>query len=271
LVKDDEQLSYGELTRRSNQVAEYLRKEGVNRNVCVGIITERDFESIINILGVIKAGGVYVPIESSYPANRIEQIISDSKCKLVITTKAYEKESLHTFPAIDKQLLNEPEDNAYIIYTSGSTGKPKGVVIQHQAALNTIRDMNERFHVTEKDTVLGISSLCFDLSVYDVFGSLNQGARLVLVSDPRDTEALSKMADQYQVTIWNSVPALIEMNVDYRQKGDIGKEVPCRLIILVFECYLDPNRRIIEHKWHKLWERRSPIFSGTLFYSSIRR
>ncbi|MBL1704889.1 AMP-dependent synthetase, partial [Klebsiella pneumoniae] len=101
---------------------------------------------------------------------------------------------------------SQPDSIAYAIYTSGSTGTPKGVVIKHQAAVNTILDINSKFDVTERDKVIGLSNLSFDLSVYDIFGTLAAGATLVLIEDQRDVKAVRETVLQKGITIWNSVP-----------------------------------------------------------------
>jgi amino acid adenylation domain-containing protein len=133
--------------------------------------------------------------------------------------------------ALDKQSEHMPtcrtsnDDTAYVIYTSGSTGKPKGCVIAHQAALNTVVDINRRFSVASNDKIMAISSLSFDLSVYDVFGGLAVGATLVMPeSQTPDPAIWLSLAIDHEVTIWNSVPALIEMLAEYAE--ETGKLLP---------------------------------------------
>src|SRR5262249_10914198 len=112
-----------------------------------------------------------------------------------------------------------PTDVAYVIYTSGSTGQPKGVLIDHRGALNTVLDINQRFGLSASDRVLGLSSLSFDLSVYDLFGTLAAGASLVLPDSGADPARWADLLSRERVTVWNSVPALLELLVDFAQKN----------------------------------------------------
>ena len=104
---------------------------------------------------------------------------------------------------------SRPDDLAYIIYTSGSTGTPKGVAVTHKAAANTIADINTKFGVGEQDRIAAVSSLCFDLSVYDWFGAWAAGAAVIMIDDPRDMPAVLSTSIKYGVTVWNTVPALM--------------------------------------------------------------
>ncbi|URZ14548.1 non-ribosomal peptide synthetase [Clostridium felsineum] len=212
----EKSLTYKELDEKSDKLAAYLLNKGIGKGKYVAIITERKIESIINILGILKTGAAYVPINIDYPKERIENIkdetgsfdILDSfKCRKILDTP--EIISSNNF------VYNNTNDVAYIIYTSGSTGKPKGVVIKHSAAVNTIKDINNRFKVGEKDKIIGLSSLSFDLSVYDVFGALSCGAELVLVEEQRDMEEVDHIVREDKITIWNSVPMIMEMYVNY--------------------------------------------------------
>ena len=122
-----------------------------------------------------------------------------------------------------------PEDIAYIIYTSGSTGKPKGVIITHQAVTNTIQDINQKYEVNEDDRIIGISSMCFDLSVYDIFGALSTGAMLVMIRDPRDMQELIRTVERRGITIWNTVPAIMDLALD--QVGSHFEHSSLRLVL----------------------------------------
>lgn len=122
-----------------------------------------------------------------------------------------------------------PEDIAYIIYTSGSTGKPKGVIITHHAVTNTIQDINQKYEVNEDDRIIGISSMCFDLSVYDIFGALSTGAMLVMIRDPRDMQELIRTVERRGITIWNTVPAIMDLALD--QVGSHFEYPSLRLVL----------------------------------------
>ena len=215
-VKDTEHsLTYGQLDKLSDKAAAKLIRLGVRKGQSVAVIAHRKAETIAYILGILKAGANYVPVDPENPKARQDEIISSSNSVYVIDegfSAEDEKTEGITFPAPDPNAL------AYVIYTSGSTGKPKGVMITHKAAANTIQDINNRYEVTEDDTVLGLSSMCFDLSVYDIFGSLAAGAELVIAPGLHDIARIAEIVEEEEVTVWNSVPAVMQMYVEYAEK-----------------------------------------------------
>ncbi|HEX3045685.1 MAG TPA: amino acid adenylation domain-containing protein [Bacillota bacterium] len=207
----DSTLTYRELHERSNQIAHYLMKQGIGRNDFIGVLAYRYPDSIANIMGILKAGAAYVPIEPEYPQDRREYILTNSNCKLVLEPDSYRTLNISEYPAADIKGKNYSEDIAYVIYTSGSTGKPKGVVITQQAVVNTILDINQKYGIGPEDRIIGLSSMCFDLSVYDIFGALSTGATLVMIPDQRDMENVARVINKYQITVWNSVPAIMDI------------------------------------------------------------
>src|SRR3712207_241818 len=213
-VKAGEQgISYKDLDKKSNQVARYLLSKGIKQGDTIGIVANRDIQTIVNVMGILKTGASYVAVEADYPEERIKYILENSQSQLLLSGN----ESDEVFEYDDREIEEiaySPTDVAYTIYTSGSTGKPKGVVITHDAALNTIMDINEKFNVTEKDRIAGLSSMCFDLSVYDIFGSLISGATLIQIPDIRDVKTVMQIVEEEEVTIWNSVPAIMDMTID---------------------------------------------------------
>ena len=163
----------------------------------------------------------------------VKNIISESQTTFIlghaIHSDLYEQESLSFIgvellnTALEAQLIPvrvDVEQPAYIIHTSGSTGKAKGVIVSHRAALNTIMDMNHRFHVTERDRVLAIANLAFDLSVYDIFGLLSVGGSVILPEHKRskDPKHWLELLISHQATIWNSVPAQLQLLYAYMQE-----------------------------------------------------
>ncbi len=219
----NDSISYRELDERSNQIARYLVEKGVKRNEPVGVLTRRCIETIVSVLGVLKSAGAYVPIDPDYPQDRQDYIFTDSNCRLLITPELYQEENPAQYPAGEMNNINSLDDLAYVIYTSGSTGRPKGVMETHREVSNTIIDITRKFGVNERDKILGISSMCFDLSVYDVFGSLSVGACLVLISSQKDVKEIIETLAEKKITIWNSVPAILDMtleNIDFYLKKD---------------------------------------------------
>lgn len=233
----DQEMTYHDLNALANQLAYLLCEKGVESGVLVGISMERSFEMIAAVLAIVKAGGAYVPLDPTYPADRLAFMIEDTHVPLVLTqehVRSRPPESSAEFVTVDLSVASgtPPLDNfaldnlvtettasdlAYIIFTSGSTGKPKGVMIDHRSAVNTVLDINSRFKITETDRILGLSELGFDLSVYDVFGTLAAGATLVILppQDRREPPRWAELVVDQGVTVWNSVPALMELYIDY--------------------------------------------------------
>lgn len=219
LLFGQETLTYRELDRRSNQVAHYLQGRGIGRGDLVGLITPRAISTIVNTLGIVKSGAAYVPVDPDYPEARQRYIFEQAGATVVLDGTLHDRIRLES-PASPFACPSQPDDLAYIIFTSGSTGQPKGVMITHGAVTNTLIDLNRRFAVGADDRVLGLSSMCFDLSVYDVFGTLAAGACLVLIDDIRNPQHLARTTREQRITIWNSVPTLFRMLVDAAE-GDL--------------------------------------------------
>ncbi|XCN74100.1 MAG: amino acid adenylation domain-containing protein [Candidatus Electrothrix aestuarii] len=234
VIFEDQSLSYQQLNQQANQLAHHLLSLGLDRekNSLIAVSQHRSPEMIINVLAVLKAGMAYVPIDPTYPKERIQQTLLHSEANFLLTHRAlgeqleleehcrvvYSDEvSLSDYSGKNLARDIDPDEIAYVIFTSGSTGKPKGVVISHRSAMNTVDDINERFAVTEQDSILALSSLSFDLSVYDIFGLLSVGGT-VIVPHPESAKEPAYWADmvmRHQITLWDTVPALMQIYVDY--------------------------------------------------------
>lgn len=229
LIQSGRQVTYAELDVWSNAIAHHLLQQGMQRGDLVAICLQRSCEFVASMLGIIKAGGAYVPLDKSYPQERLNFLLEDSRTEFIICSNEEAeqrlRQGLKTTSTDDLRRLSKTETTAaalpeisphglaYVIYTSGSTGRPKGVMIEHGAVANTIQEINRRFDVGPADRCLGLSSFSFDLSVYDVFGMLAAGGTLVML-EPRLVREPSHWAEllmRHGVTIWNSVPALMEM------------------------------------------------------------
>jgi len=218
--------TFGDLLRRAIAVAGVL--PDMPADTLVGIALEKSPWQVAATLGVLIAGGAYLPLDPGLPAERLARLARKGEARVVLTTDALAEtlvvpegvrviaiDALAPAPMPDRlpARRREPDDLAYVLFTSGSTGEPKGVMIDHRAALNTVLDCNDRFAVGRGDRVFGLSALGFDLSVYDMFGPPAAGGALVLPAPRtlRDPDALAERVRDCGVTIWNSVPMLLNM------------------------------------------------------------
>jgi myxalamid-type polyketide synthase MxaD len=240
-------LTYGELLRRSTALAHELRARGASREHLVAVVMEKGWEQVVAVLAVLEAGAAYVPVSPSVPRERLAFLLEHAQVELVLTQPGVDATvewpervericvtAAEPAPAARLAPAQRPDDLAYVIYTSGSTGLPKGVMIEHRAAVNTILDLNARFRVGPEDRVLALSSLAFDLSVYDVFGALAAGAAIV-IPEPgatRDPARWSELMVRERVTVWDSVPALMQALVDYAAGDPARLPRELRLVLL---------------------------------------
>ncbi|MEK5029836.1 amino acid adenylation domain-containing protein [Paenibacillus sp. FSL M7-1046] len=214
-------LTYRELDERSNRLARRLRAQGVKLNDHVGLMTGRGFEMIIGMLAILKAGAAYVPMDPDYPQSRIAHMISHAGVSVVVVDQAYAEAPALFVDSRDPSLIEhssealrlakDSHELAYIIYTSGSTGEPKGVMIEHHSAVNLVSWVNQECGVHEEDRLLFITSMCFDLSVYDIFGPLAAGAQIVIASreQVQDPKQMQQLLEEEAITIWDSVPTTL--------------------------------------------------------------
>lgn len=237
VIFEGQELTYDELNRRANLLAHYLCQLGVGPEVVVGVCLERGIEMVVGLLGILKAGGAYLPLDPLYPQERLDFMLRDAQVALLLTqqrlgerlaisaTPVLYLDALPTEPQFENALLNPisevtPENLAYIIYTSGSTGTPKGISIRHRGVVNNISDLNARFNVGMGDRLLALSSLSFDMCVYELFGMLAAGATTI-IPDPgksQDPAHWAALLARYQVTLWNSAPSLLEALVEYVER-----------------------------------------------------
>lgn len=219
LTVDGASMTYAELHRRSNQVARMLQAHQVKTGDCVGLVAARGFEMVVGLYGILKAGATFVPIDPEYPQSRQEFIAEHAAVAAVLADRDYgwsvgttvrlSEAAYQQYADDDLAVEAESTQLAYVIYTSGSTGTPKGVMIEHRSAVNLIEWVNGRFTVGSEDVLLCVTSICFDLSVYDIFGTLARGGRVVLADrdDLHDHQTLSRLMVDERVTFWDSVPS----------------------------------------------------------------
>ena len=250
VVCGEEKITYGELYSRAQVVTKTLVINGIKPRDVVAIHINKSINQVIAVFGTLFSGAAYLPLDASHPYDRKKYILSKSGVKAVLVENeigvAEMRESgvkvldvtflreLSALEAMEDLLLGEPEDLAYIIFTSGSTGLPKGVMIPHRAAVNTIIDINERINIDRGDAILGLSALNFDLSVYDIFGTLSCGAKLVLPPQDQQREPREwlSLMERERITVWNSVPAFMEMLLAYIGDSRARSKSELRIVML---------------------------------------
>ncbi|WP_370367732.1 amino acid adenylation domain-containing protein [Catenulispora sp. GP43] len=263
VVCGTESIGYGELDARANQLAHLLLAHGCGRHDRVGIRLERGVDLVVAQLAVAKCGAGYVPLDPAHPAERLRWMLEDSGARFVIGQGAdgtggdgddgdgdgngdgngdgagdAEPIVIHTgvaagFPTSRPECETRPDDLLYLIYTSGSTGRPKGVLLDHRGRVNNFSDFNRRFGVGPGERVFGVSALAFDMSAYDVFGTLMAGATLVF-PEPRGERSPDHWIDVIEaegVTVWHSVPALFGLLVE-ETEARASARLPLRLVLL---------------------------------------
>ncbi|MEA5603241.1 non-ribosomal peptide synthetase [Nostoc sp. UHCC 0252] len=229
VVFEEQQLTYRELNALANKLAHYLQTLGVKPEVMVGICVERSLEMVVGLLGILKAGGAYLPLDPTYPLDRLQYMIEDSAVSVLLTQEPLVQSlPLHQahvvcLDAILETIADRNEANpvsgvttdnlAYIIYTSGSTGKPKGVMNTHRGICNRLLWMQDAYQLTPVDRVLQKTPFSFDVSVWEFFWPLLTGASLVIAQPDghRDSDYLVKAIAQQQITTLHFVPSMLQI------------------------------------------------------------
>ncbi len=248
VVCGDQRLTYQELNSRANQLAHYLQTLGVTAGVLVGICVERSVEMIVGLLGILKAGGAYVPFDPTYPQQRLAFMLSDSNVPVLLT----QRRLLSLLPGEERQVVCLDTDweiisqrstknlsnatfadsLAYVIYTSGSTGRPKGVQIQHKSIINLLEAIRPLFHFDERDIWTVFHSYAFDFSVWEIWGALTAGSRLVIVpakitQSPRE---FYELLCSEKVTVLHQTPSAIQ-SLTAIKRTEINMPLYLRLIV----------------------------------------
>ena len=247
---EKEKITYKELNERANQLAHYLQKKGVGPDTLVGLCVERSLEMIVGILGILKAGGAYVPLDPTYPEQRLQYILEDASIQLFVTQESLKE--LNWLPenvesiCLDrdqdeigkesKTLLVSsvgPQNLAYVIYTSGSTGNPKGVMIEHHNVIRLFKSTDCWYQFNEKDTWTLFHSYAFDFSVWEIWGALLYGGKLVVVPYwiSRSPKDFYQLLVEKEVTVLNQTPSAFRQLIRVCEQEDKNKNLQLRYVI----------------------------------------
>ncbi|BAY66482.1 amino acid adenylation domain-containing protein [Calothrix brevissima NIES-22] len=249
LVFEDQQLTYQQLNIQANQLAHYLRTQGVGADTLVGICVERSIDMLIGILGILKAGGAYVPLDPNYPPERISFTLSDSQIPILLTQQQIlpklpdnhtqiicidrDWEIIATYHHHNPEIRTTPANLAYIIYTSGSTGKPKGVLINHANVVRLFSASQHWFNFNHQDVWTLFHSFAFDFSVWEIWGALINGGRLVIVPYwvSRSPTDFYQLLSQQKVTVLNQTPSAFQQLIQAQELIDIPENLALRWVI----------------------------------------
>ncbi|UCH97167.1 MAG: AMP-binding protein, partial [Candidatus Aminicenantes bacterium] len=226
-------LTYRELNEKSNQLARLLIEKGVKPGAIVAIMLERSMNMIIGILGILKVGGAYLPIDPEYPEERIQYMLTDSSAKILLTGQ-----EIAAFSS--PEAFNNSPNLAYVLYTSGSTGKPKGVMVEHSPVVNILTALQRRYPLAGLDTYLLKTSYVFDVSVTELFGWFLGGGRVVILEKggEKDPGKILDTIRREEVTHINFVPSMFNMLVEELNPVNISKLSGLKYIFLAGEVLL---------------------------------
>ena len=245
LVFDQSQLSYYEFNSRSNQLAHLLCGLGVGPEVTVGLVLDRSAEMMVGLLGIMKSGGAYVPIDPGYPESRVRYALEDAGAKVVVTQRRHEgmvSEEQRRIVSLDGErgaLAQEERGNlnsgvmmenlAYVIYTSGSTGKPKGVEIEHRSLVNFLSSMKEEPGIRKEDVMVAVTTISFDIAGLELMLPIMVGGRVEIASreEAGDGERLKRRIEERRASVMQGTPATWRMLIEAGWEGEEGMKILC--------------------------------------------
>ncbi|MCK4259319.1 MAG: amino acid adenylation domain-containing protein [Halanaerobiales bacterium] len=238
---EETQLTYSQLNEKANQLARKLRSLGVQADSIVGIMVERSLEMIIGIMGVIKAGGAYLPIDPNYPKKRIEYMLQDSESKILLSTESSVNQVEFNGQVIDLfnedgfkgdasnlKPINNSQNLAYVIYTSGTTGNPKGVMVEHQGLVNRLNWVQKKYPLNQDDTILQKTTYTFDVSVWEIFWWSVVGAKVCMLEPEYEKDPVKIIAaiNKYQITTIHFVPSMLDVFLYCLEANNVSMSLP---------------------------------------------
>ena len=279
---EDKKISYKELDKKANQLARYLISIGVGKESFVGIFLERSIDVVVALLGTLKSGGTYIPLDPAFPRDRLSYMLEDAGIQTLVTQQKYSgwfngftgnEVLLDTnYKIIDKQKksnLNETissDSLAYVIYTSGSTGRPKGVQIQHRSLVNFLISMQREPGLNESDSLLSVTTLSFDIAGLEIFLPLITGAKLVLVSKETtlDGKALLSEIESGNITIMQATPTTFRLML----AAGWNKKLPLKILCGGEPLPADLAKELLNYG-SELWNMYGP--TETTVWSTIKK
>lgn len=262
LRSNGQAMDYATLNQKANQLAHYLRERGVGPNLRVAVFLERGFDLVISLLAILKAGGAYVPIDPASPRQRLDFILDDAQASILLTQQTLREkipaallnaDSLQTdfsqtdsrlvcvddwavfenYPTDNVQVAVTPEDTAYVIYTSGTTGNPKGVLVPHSNVSRLFSATREQFQFNDQDVWSLFHSCAFDFSVWELWGGLCHGGRVVIVDDlaSRSSDTFYDLLLREKITVLNQTPSAFKQLIQQDQKHPDSSRLSLRYVI----------------------------------------
>src|SRR5688572_18505687 len=282
LLFENDRLTYRELNEQANRVAQYLREAGVQTGELVSIFTSRSLRMVVGLLGILKAGAAYVPLDERYPAERLSFMLKDSGARVLLT----EERLLEKLPGYDGRIVYldaewnnisqcsaenlghkvTNEQPGYVIYTSGSTGQPKGVEVSHRAVVNLLNAMLSKTSLNDNDTMLAVTTLSFDIAATEIYLPLIAGGRVVIASREvaSDGMQLARLLASSGATVMQATPATWRMLIDAGFQGDSQ--------LKVFSTGEALDRQLADHlleRCAEVWNLYGPT-ETTIFSAAVR-